>query len=260
MTTTIGNKQSQDFFGVNLTKETAMHALTRDAEGLLTYTRVNINSAVPLNMTNGEGLAYENVEEFVKGVTASGVVHNTVPKGDSEVSRKNFLGETFQVKILNPQSGTPSFEINNRVITQLDLVKGATYKFTVTDPSTDGYPLFISAVPTGGNYTNEYLTNVTNSRASYGGHSSDPMSYSEVFVASPPLTITIPADAPDVLYLLSGNHADFKLTLYTTRQTQHADLKNRYYDQVKFDDKKVTYFINEDGYLVARYNEDYNYS
>ena len=255
MTTTIGNKKAEEFFGVNLTPETSLHALTRDADGLLTYSKINVNGNEELKMTNGQGLAFESVEEFVTGVTASGVVHNSVPKDDVEISRKKFLGKDFQVKILNSQTGTPSFEIDSEPTDYLDLVKGATYKFIVADPSTEGYPLYISAVPTGGDYANEYLVNVTNSRTSYGGHESDLRSYTDQ-----PLTFTVPADAPDELYLVSGNHTNLKITLYTSRQTQYADLKNRFYDQVRFDDRKLTYFINEDGFLVARYNADYDYS
>lgn len=254
MTTTIGSKKAETFFGLNLTQETSMHALTRDADGFLTYTKINVNGSDPLQMTNGQGLAFENIEEFVTGVTASGVVHNSVPKGDTEVSRKKFLGRDFQVKILAAQTGTPTFEIDSDPTDYLDLVKGATYRFSVADPSTEGYPLYISTVASGGDYSNEYLVNVTNSRTSYGGHDSDMQSYSDQ-----PLTFTVPADAPDELYLVSGNHQNLVLTLYTTRQTQHADLKNRYYDQVRFDDRKVTYFINDDGFLVARYNADYSY-
>ncbi len=255
MTTIIGNKKSGDFYGVNLTPETSMHALTRDDTGLLSYTRVNVNSTDSMQLSNGQGLAYESLEEFVSGTTASGVTQNAVPKGDSEVSRKKFLGKDFQVKIINPNSAIPYFEIEGVRLSYLDLVKGATYRFIVEDPTTQGYPLYISTTPTGNNYNNEYLIGVINTKSSYGGHDSDLQSYT-----SQPLTFTVPPNAPEVLYLVSGNPTTLNITLYTSRQTQHADLKNRYYDQVRFDDKKVTYFINSDGFLVARYNSDYNYT
>lgn len=255
MTTIIGNKISGDFFGVNLTPETSMHALTRDSEGLLTYTKINLNSSDSLQLSNGNGLAYESIEEFVDGVTASGVPHNTIPKGETEISRKNFLGKDYNVVIKNPNTGANYFEMNDSYIANLDIIKGATYRFFVNDTSTQGYPLFFSTTSTGGSYNDEYLFGVTNSRASYGGKFSDLNSNTDQ-----PLTITVPNDAPDILYLLSGNHNNLSVTLYTTRQTQHANLKNRNYDQVRFDDKKVTYFINSDGFLVARYNSDYIYS
>ena len=265
MTTTIGNKKTQTFYGLDLNPSTAMHALRRDADGNLIYSRVSITGNETIQLSNGRGPAFDGMEEFVKGVTPSGVEHNTVPVGIDEIGRKAFLGKDYHVRILNPNTISNSFEINEQSIPSLDLVKGATYKFIVTDPSTANYPLYISTVASGANYNNEWLQGVTNSRASYVSTVFDtdnvyfktegPVVATRV---PEPLTFTVPSEAPDVLYLSSGNHANLYITLYINRLT-HANLKNRFYDQVKWDDMRVTYYINSDGYLVARYNENYSY-
>lgn len=74
MTTQIGNKVADNFFGVDITPETAIHALKRDADGLLTYSKIKLNGAESLELSNGQGQAFDGIEEFIKGVTPSGVV------------------------------------------------------------------------------------------------------------------------------------------------------------------------------------------
>jgi len=39
-----------------------------------------------------------------------------------------------------------------------------------------------------------------------------------------------------------------------------TNLNARRYEQVRFDHQKLCYFINSDGFLVARYGTDYDYS
>ena len=252
MTTQIGNKVAEDFFGFSITPETSIHALKKDADGLLTYSKIKLNSAELLELSNGQGQAFDGVEEFVKGVTPSGVVHNTVQTGIDEVGQKALLGQDFHVKILNSTTNTPAFFLNNNLVSYMDLVKGATYRFITDDPSTQGYPLFISTTA-GGETEAVYLKGVTNSRSSYGGPSSDPNS-----LTTEPMVFTVPADAPDVLYLATGSHPNFYATIYTSRLT-YSNLKYRKYDQTRMDDRKLTYFINSNGFLVARYNQDYTY-
>lgn len=64
----------------------AMHALGRDDNGLLTYTKVLWNSSEEIPMNIGNGRAYAGVEEFVAGVTADGVPHNETRQIDSHSS------------------------------------------------------------------------------------------------------------------------------------------------------------------------------
>lgn len=63
-----------------------MHALNRDADGLLTYTKVLWNSSEEIDMTTGAGLAYAGVEELVAGVTADNTVHNETRRIDSNAT------------------------------------------------------------------------------------------------------------------------------------------------------------------------------
>lgn len=252
MTTQIGNKVAEDFFGFSITPETAIHALKRDADGLLTYSKIKLNGSESIELSNGQGQAFDGMEEFIKGVTPSGVIHNTIPTGVDEVGQKAFLGQEFHVKILNSTTNSPSFYLNNNLVSYMDLVKGATYKFITDDPSTQGFPLFISTTA-GGGFSTEYLKGVTNSRSAYGGPEGDLNC-----LTSDAMIFTVPADAPDVLYLSTGSHANFYATIYTTRLT-YPNLKYRNYDQTRMDDRKLTYFINSNGFLVARYNQDYTY-
>ena len=39
-----------------------------------------------------------------------------------------------------------------------------------------------------------------------------------------------------------------------------TNLKHRKYEQVRFDNQKLTYYMTEDGFLVARYGQDYTYT
>ena len=253
MTTTIGNKRVDTFFGVNINPETALHAFRRDDTGLLIYSKIMLNGDEDIKLTNGQGPAFDSMEEFVGGVTPSGVVHNTIASNLDEIGQKAMLGKDIQVRIKNSTGSGQGFILNNQDTSVLDLVKGATYKFHTEDPSTQGYPIFFTTTAAGGSYANEYTNGVLNSRSSFGGPASDPNSYT-----TEPLTFTVPVDVPDVLYLASGNHANLFITVYTNRLT-YANLKNRYYEQTRFDDRKLTYFINDDGFLVARYNQDYTY-
>lgn len=54
----------------------AMHALTRDADGLLTYTKVLWNGSETIDLSTGAGLAFSGVEEFVQGANSEGTKHN----------------------------------------------------------------------------------------------------------------------------------------------------------------------------------------
>jgi len=68
--------------------ELAMHALKRDEDGLLTYTKVKWDSDEEIAMTTGDGFAFTGVEEFVEGINIDGVVANAVQFGtDSEGSQ-----------------------------------------------------------------------------------------------------------------------------------------------------------------------------
>ena len=55
---------AKDANGKTITSEYALHAMKRDDDGLLTYTKVNWYSADTIKMDNGEGTAYNSVGSF----------------------------------------------------------------------------------------------------------------------------------------------------------------------------------------------------
>ena len=55
---------AKDANGKTITSEYSFHALSRDENGLLTYTKSNWYSGDQINMDNGEGVAYNSVGDF----------------------------------------------------------------------------------------------------------------------------------------------------------------------------------------------------
>ena len=248
----------------NLAQETpssqfAMHALAKDEDGKLTYTKsLFANTQESISFTNGEGFAYMGLEEAIRGTTDSGVQHNIIPIYQNEVGDKVLQNRTIEVSIANGRyelniTGVPGSLNSGNTNIELEVTRGATYTFNTTDPSTQGYPIYISTQPMGANVASEYLLGVTNSRSAYGGSDGDLNTLS-----SGPMIFTIPADAPDILYYASMNHANVYGILRVRREL--TNLTHRTYDQVRFDTVKLTYYINNRGFLVARYLNDYDYS
>jgi hypothetical protein len=243
----------------------AFHGLYRDANGKLIYTKALMaNTQESVSLTNGTGFAYNGIEEVIRGTTDSGVTHNTIPLYQSEVGDKIQQSKTIKVRVTNGNydmeiSGVPGSIDYNGLAAQsntnidLELSHGATYTFDTSDPSTQGYPLYISTQPFGANYNYEWVLGVTNSRSAYGGSNGDLNTQS-----SGPLIFTVPSDAPSKLYYASGNHSGVYGIINIRRET--TNLKNRQYEQVRFDNVKLTYYINSRGFLVARYLNDYNYT
>jgi hypothetical protein len=230
----------------------------------LIYTKsLFANSQETIAMTDGTGFAYTGLEEMIRGTTDSGVIHNMVPLNQNEIGDKTQQSKTIKVRINNGAydldvTGVPgSLDINGVVLSntniELELVRGATYTFDTSDPSTQGYPLYISTAPTGGNYNTEWLLGVTNSRSAYGGSNGDLNTQS-----SGPLIFTVPSDAPNKLYYASGNHSGVYGVINIRRET--TNLAHRTYEQVRFDSVQLTYYINNRGFLVARYLNTYDYS
>lgn len=236
-----------------------LHALTRDSDGKLTYTKsLFANTDESIAMTDGTGFAYNGLEEMIRGTTDSGVVHNTIPINQNEVGDKVQQSKTIVVRVVNGAyelnvSGVPgSLNAGNTNI-ELEVTYGATYTFETTDPSTQGYPIYISTQPMGANVASEYLLGVTNSRSAYGGANNELNTLS-----SGPLIFTIPPDAPSVLYYASMNHSNVYGKLNVVRET--TNLKHRKYEQVRFESVQLTYYINSRGFLVARYGSPYTYT
>ncbi len=61
----------------------------------------------------------------------------------------------------------------------------------------------------------------------------------------------------------SGDANQYNRTLISNQGTELADGRtpgSRAYDGVRFDNNKLTYYMNADGFLVARYFEDFTYN
>jgi len=227
----------------------AMHALNRDSEGLLTYTKVLwANTSETVDMTNGDGLAYNGIEEFISGVSIGNTDFNLTREYDSQSGTGDLLANTFIVRFVTSGSNS-AIRINGDTANNpaLEMYRGSTYKFTTDDPSTLNHPFFISTTPSSGSYTNEYLKGVQYSRSAYDAN----------VTTSDALIINVPMDAPDQLYYASGQDANCYGILKITSELTNT--KYRKYEQVRFDNLQLSYYINSNGFLVARYGADYSY-
>ena len=72
----------------------------------------------------------------------------------------------------------------------IKLMKGNTYYFNLSDSSTDNHPFFISTSSSGGNYDDEYISGITNSRETSGT-----------------LTFIVPSNLTSSLYYNCGAHS-----------------------------------------------------
>ena len=93
-------------------------------------------------------------------------------------------GTTFTVTV-----SSSKYYIDGILTKSLTLKKGYTYFFDSTDSTTNNHPLFIGTTSTGGSYTYEYTSGVTNSRTT-----------------TETLTFIVPSDSPSPLYYNCGNH------------------------------------------------------
>lgn len=238
------------------TSQFAMHALNVNANGELVYTKVLFaNTSETIDMTTGDGFAYNGVEEFISGVNGKGEQHNDMdlfegyPYSVDKPEKK-----VLTVKVIN--DGGMKFTIDGEIQPSLLLYKGATYTFDTSDSSTANHPIYISTAPAGANYATEYAKGVTNSRSANNGGYGLPISNTST--TSEFMIFEVPADAPTTLYYASGNSAT-TFGQITVRDPQ-TDAKYKKYNQVRFDNQKLTYYLNANGFLVARYNADYSYS
>ena len=103
--------------------------------------------------------------------------------GSSSASDNN---TTFTVTV-----SAGKYSLDNVQGKTLTLRRGYTYSFDAQDSSTSGHPLYLGTSSTGGGYSDEYTSGVTNSRSTSGI-----------------LTIVIPQAAPNSLYYNCGLHSN----------------------------------------------------
>ena len=98
---------------------------------------------------------------------------------------------TFTVSV-----SSSKYYIDSAQTKSLTLKKGYIYFFNATDITTNSHPLFIGTTSTGGSYSNEYTSGVTNSRTT-----------------TETLTFVVPSDSPSTLYYNCGNHSSMGGTI-----------------------------------------------
>ena len=111
--------------------------------------------------------------------------NNTSESTSDENSIYSDNGTTFTVTV-----SSSKYYIDEILTKSLTLKKGYTYYFDATDSTTNNHPLFIGTISTGGSYTYEYTSGVSNSRTT-----------------TETLTFIVPSDSPSTLYYNCGNHA-----------------------------------------------------
>ena len=110
---------------------------------------------------------------------------NTSDNTSAESSSYIDNGTTFTVTV-----NSSKYFIDGILTKSLILKKGYTYYFDSKDPTTNNHPLFIGTTSSGGSYSYEYTSGVTNSRTT-----------------SVTLIFVVPSDSPSTLYYNCGNHA-----------------------------------------------------
>ena len=121
---------------------------------------------------------------FSLTVISCGTKENTTDNTSIESSSYSDNGTTFTVTV-----NSSKYYIDGILTKSLILKKGYTYYFDSTDSTTNNHPLFIGRTSSGGSYTYEYTSGVTNSRTT-----------------SVTLIFVVPSDSPSILYYNCGNH------------------------------------------------------
>ena len=118
--------------------------------------------------------------------------HNDNQQENSENDSLNNenIERTFKVSVQRQgYYGSHKFYIDNQLSSELVLKRGLIYVFDLTSSSTNYHPFYISTSQGGGNYNDEYLNGVTNSRATSGK-----------------LIFKVPLNSPSSLYFNCGFH------------------------------------------------------
>ena len=118
-------------------------------------------------------------------VISCGTKDNTSDNTSAVSSSYSDNGTTFTVTV-----NSSKYYIDGILTKSLILKKGYTYYFDSTDSTTNNHPLFIGTNSSGGSYTYEYTSGVTNSRTT-----------------NETLKFVVPSDSLSTLYYNCGNHA-----------------------------------------------------
>ena len=130
----------------------------------------------------------------------------TVNPASQSSSEYSADGTTFKITVKSPDYYSNKYYVDGVQTKSLNLKKGFTYYFNVDEFSTNSHPLFIGTSSGGGNYSSEYSSGITNSRATSGI-----------------LTFTVPNDAPSTLYYNCGLHSSMGGVINTSPSTVPAE-------------------------------------
>ena len=117
-------------------------------------------------------------------IISCGTKSSTSERTSTESSTYSDNGTKFSVTV-----SSLKYYLDGTLTKSLTLKKGYTYYFDSTDSTTNNHPLFIGTTSSGGNYTYEYTSGVTNSRTT-----------------NETLTFVVPSESPSKLYYNCGNH------------------------------------------------------
>ena len=84
--------------GGGIGAEFAMHALDRDANGLLKYTKVKWDSNEEVELANGEGIFVNGLEQLLNGKLDDGTPMNAVQEGYVEPAREQWQTQSVNRK------------------------------------------------------------------------------------------------------------------------------------------------------------------
>ena len=74
-----------------ISDEYAFHAFKRDADGLLTYTKIKMNGTESVDLTDDTGFAYNGLEDMLDGTLDDGTTQtNSLPVGYEESGRNQW--------------------------------------------------------------------------------------------------------------------------------------------------------------------------
>ncbi len=130
----------------------------------------------------------------------------TVNPASQSSSEYSADGTTFKITVKSPDYYSNKYYVDGVQTKSLNLKKGFTYYFNVDEFSTNSHPLFIGTSSGGGNYSSEYSSGITNSRATSGI-----------------LIFTVPNDAPSTLYYNCGLHSSMGGVINTSLSTVLAE-------------------------------------
>ena len=196
----------------NTSNRFTFHALRRDPDGMLWYTKINTADSGTVDVFNVDGTQQEDFMDAWNNVV--------------EVS------SVKSIQLLS--GGISNTDDANITYTVTGLVGNGDGDDAATGKSQSGYGL-----------------NLLISRNSQG-YISNISIHSGGALFSPNETVTVPSskinDVTDLTLRVTGVVKSFS-----------NDQNNDKYQQYKFEARKITYFVDEDGYFVARFGSyDYN--